>query len=159
VQTVLDELTNNIDEKNLTIERNYSDTPNLYNDPRLVRVIIQNLISNAVKYTPEGGTITIAAESDPDDVTIRVSDTGIGIPNDAQNKIFTKLFRADNVRVHDVQGTGLGLYLVRSVVRELGGSISFSSTEGEGTTFWVRLPIQVQHSNTEGKSLKYTATA
>jgi two-component system phosphate regulon sensor histidine kinase PhoR len=159
IETVLDEVGSTIEEKSLTIKKDYADTPNLYNDPRLVRVIIQNLISNAVKYTQEGGTITVAAEADPDDVTISVSDTGIGIPQDAQDKIFTKMFRAENVRVHDVQGTGLGLYLVRSVVRELGGSISFNSTEGDGTTFWVRLPIQVERTKDEGKSLKYTATA
>ena len=66
-----------------------------------------------------------------------VSDSGYGIPADQQNKIFTKLFRADNVRAMDAEGTGLGLYIVKSIVEHSGGSIWFTSKEGEGTTFYV----------------------
>jgi signal transduction histidine kinase len=73
-----------------------------------------------------------------------VSDTGYGIPKAQQSKIFGKLFRADNVRVLDVEGTGLGLYIVKEVVEKMGGRVWFESIEGSGTTFYVVIPLPVR---------------
>jgi PAS domain S-box-containing protein len=114
-------------------------------DPRLLRMVMQNLLSNAVKYTPEGGSIDFdIARADATHILLKMSDTGYGIPKNQQGQIFTKLFRADNVRDKDTDGTGLGLYIVKSIVENSGGKIWFTSTdEGErkGSTFYVTLPL------------------
>ena len=77
-----------------------------------------------------------------------VQDSGIGIPTDQQDKVFQKLFRADNAREGDTDGTGLGLYLVKLIIEKMGGTIRFESSEGKGTTFFVRLPLRSSMSET-----------
>ncbi|MEI6228431.1 MAG: ATP-binding protein [Candidatus Saccharibacteria bacterium] len=130
--------------------------PEFKADPKLMRVIIQNLVSNAIKYTPEGGKIEITVDYHKDHpktaYIIRVADTGYGIPTNQKDKIFTKLFRADNVRALDTEGTGLGMYIIKSILDEAGGDITFESTEGKGTTFKVTLPNSGmrQKSGTKG---------
>jgi signal transduction histidine kinase len=105
----------------------------------MLREIFENLLTNAIKYTPEGGAIFVHAEHQKGSVTIRVRDTGCGIPKDQQDKIFSRFFRAENAMSIDTEGTGLGLYLVSQLVRTLGGSISFTSDEGKGTEFVLTL--------------------
>ncbi len=121
------------------------DLPKISVDPKLFRMVFQNLLSNAVKYTPEGGTITFTIGKDADHVFFTLTDTGLGIPKDQQDKIFSKLFRADNVRESDTDGTGLGLYIVKSVVEQSGGTVTFESPyfveTAKGTAFHVRLPL------------------
>ena len=112
----------------------------LHTDGSILTEILQNLLMNAIKYTADGGSITLSAISRGQAMEIRVKDTGIGIPVYQQKKIFSKFFRADNVVEKDTEGTGLGLYLVSSLVRLLGGNISFTSVEGKGTTFCLLLP-------------------
>ncbi|MDR3558666.1 MAG: ATP-binding protein, partial [Candidatus Pacebacteria bacterium] len=113
-------------------------------DPRLLRMVIQNILSNSVKYTPIGGRIKLSISSaGKRNIEIKVSDTGYGIPKKQHAKVFTKLFRADNVRDKDTDGTGLGLYIVKSIVEKSGGTIRFESPrENGGTTFYVTLPIK-----------------
>ena len=101
----------------------------------------QNLLSNAVKYTPEKGAIKLSIVLKPPNLLITISDTGYGIPANQQSKIFTKLFRADNIRDKEAEGTGLGLYIVRSIIEASGGRIEFDSLEGKGTTFRVLMPL------------------
>lgn len=113
----------------------------VYLDPALVRIIIENLLSNAIKYTEEKGKINLSAEVHNKDLEIQVGDTGLGIPKDEREKIFTKLFRASNVKRRVPDGTGLGLYLVKAVVDKLNGKINFESEVGKGTTFFVKIPI------------------
>lgn len=139
-ESVLAELSYQIDEKNLNIEKQYNDNlKNIESDPKFLRIVIQNLITNAVKYTPNDGTITITLKQSFGEKAIIVSDTGVGIPKGEQDKIFTKLFRADNVRsLVGSQGTGLGLYLIKSIVEAMGGGISFVSEENKGSTFVVK---------------------
>lgn len=120
-------------------------------DQNLFQQIIQNLISNAIKYTPNNGKIaidvietkekTIIGDNviDKDTCLIKIKDSGIGIPQYQQDKIFTKLFRADNVK--HMEGTGLGLYLSKYILERSGGNIWFSSTENEGSTFYVSIPL------------------
>jgi signal transduction histidine kinase len=112
-------------------------------DIKLFRMVLQNLLSNAIKYTPEGGHIEfeITMGVRKGTISIRVSDSGCGIPEHQKDRIFSKLFRADNVRAQNVDGTGLGLYIVKSIVDHSRGSISFTSEEGKGTTFFVTLPL------------------
>jgi two-component system sensor histidine kinase VicK len=121
----------------------YKESSFMRADPKLLRMVMQNILSNSVKYTPIGGKIGLAISLvDKKNIQIKVSDTGYGIPRKQHSKIFTKLFRADNVRENDTDGTGLGLYIVKSIVEKSGGKIWFESPhENRGTTFYVTLPI------------------
>ena len=139
-ESVLLELSSQIEDKQLIIDKQYDDSfKDMESDPKLLRIVIQNLISNAVKYTLPGGTITLSFNNSFPKRTIIVSDTGIGIPKEEQDKIFTKLFRADNARsLVGNQGTGLGLYLIKSIIEEMGGSIAFTSEENKGSIFTIK---------------------
>jgi signal transduction histidine kinase len=115
-------------------------------DEYLLIGIMQNLISNSVKYTPEGGHITITVRKQAGSLDIHVADDGIGIPARQQEQIFSKLFRADNAKHIDTDGTGLGLYIVRAMATFMGGRVWFHSTEDKGSDFFVRIPLRsLQH--------------
>jgi two-component system sensor histidine kinase VicK len=143
VESVLDEQKLQIEEKKLKLKCAFVvNIPLIQVDPKLIRMVVQNLLSNAIKYTPERGKISISlAMCDKKNVIIKMSDTGYGIPKSQQDKIFTKLFRADNVVGKDTEGTGLGLYIAKSIVDQAGGKLGFESVENKGTTFHVLLPI------------------
>lgn len=115
--------------------------PKVLTDSQLIRIIFQNLLGNAVEYTPLKGEITCTISKINNEVVIKVKDTGTGIPEKQQSRIFQKLFRGDNIRRDHSRGTGLGLYITKATVDALMGKIWFESKEGEGTTFWVSLPI------------------
>lgn len=115
--------------------------PKLLLDKRLTKFIFQNLISNAVKYTQEGGVVKVDLVLKGDNVLLSVSDNGIGIPEHQKNEIFKKFFRADNVRVKDTEGTGLGLYLVKTIIDSIDADVWFESKENVGSTFYVRIPL------------------
>nr|WP_206529552.1 ATP-binding protein [Brevibacillus sp. SYP-B805] len=112
----------------------------LHTDRDSLHQILLNLVSNAIAYTPEGGTITISVEQDQERTIIRVSDTGIGIPEEDLGRIFERFYRVDKARARDSGGTGLGLSIVKHLVENLDGQISVESKEGVGTTFTVSLP-------------------
>ncbi|HVV67213.1 MAG TPA: ATP-binding protein [Candidatus Saccharimonadales bacterium] len=109
-------------------------------DRMILKEVLTNLVSNGIKYTPEGGSVTIRVSPHADEMIIRVSDTGWGIPKYSQDQIFSKFFRAENVVKRETTGTGLGLYLVKGLVDALGGKIWFKSKEGKGTDFFLSLP-------------------
>jgi PAS domain S-box-containing protein len=114
--------------------------PMLNTDPLLVKEVCSNLLSNAIKYSPEGGKISITAKLDDANVVIAVHDTGYGIPEREQERVFSKFFRAENIANKDVTGTGIGLYLVSMVVKSLDGELWFDSTENKGSSFYLSLP-------------------
>ena len=120
------------------------DIPFVFLDPKLIRMVFQNLLSNAIKYTPEEGSVlfSLKLSEDKQSVHVTVADNGYGITKSQQDRVFTKLFRADNVREKDTEGTGLGLYIVKSVVEHSGGAIRFESEENKGTIFYVTFPIK-----------------
>jgi signal transduction histidine kinase len=129
-------------DKNIKIEEVYEPSVLMVSmDPTLLQIIFQNLLSNAIKYTPPGGTINLSVTKQPSFVLLRISDTGDGIPKSQQHNIFKKLFRAANARKRDPHGTGLGLYVVKSIITSTGGEIWFDSEEGLGTTFYVLFPL------------------
>jgi len=109
-------------------------------DKRIFRIILQNLLDNALKYTPEKGQVTLSVDEQSEDILIKVTDTGYGIPQAEQSRIFNKLYRATNIQEKEVSGLGLGLYTVKAMVDRTKGKIWFESQENQGTTFYVRLP-------------------
>ena len=113
----------------------------IISDSVVLKEILSNLVSNGIKYTPEGGKVTMDVKTAGKQVVLSISDTGVGIPKDSSESVFTKFFRADNVIKQETSGTGLGLYLVKGLVMELGGEVWFESSEGEGSTFYVALPL------------------
>lgn len=142
VKGVIDEMKIATKEKKLSLKISIGkDIPATYQDPRLLRIIFQNLLSNAIKYTSAKGKITASlAVQDNKYILFTVSDTGCGIPKGEQDRMFTKFFRASNV-LKQSEGTGLGLYIVKSVVDRLRGTLWFESKENKGTTFFVRIPL------------------
>jgi len=133
--------------KTISIHEEYEKSlPLIFVDPELMKIVLQNLFSNAIKYTSHLGTVTIkitrtdGASLKKKDISIVVADTGYGIPSNQQMYIFTKFFRANNAKQKDTDGTGLGLYIVKGVLAQLGGKIAFQSVENKGTTFIITLP-------------------
>jgi len=125
--------------KEITLEVNLQEFAPLVNgDPVRLRQMIGNLLDNAIKYTPENGVVRLAVEAEGDQVILRISDTGMGIPQADQPYLFDKFFRASNIP-EDLPGTGLGLSIVKSIVDNHGGRIWVDSKSGEGATFTVVL--------------------
>jgi len=114
---------------------------NVMADEEGLHTILGNLIDNAVKYTQDGGTISVRWRIDDGMARIDVQDNGPGIPHEHQSRIFERFYRVDRARSRDVGGTGLGLSIVKHLVQEFDGSIGISSEPGSGTTFTVRLPL------------------
>jgi len=112
-------------------------------DPRRLEQVLSNLIGNAIKYSPEGGAINVTIGEDEQEhaALLCVSDHGIGIPAQQHLLVFGRFARADNARAYGIGGTGLGLYLCRELVERHGGRIWFESVEGQGSTFFVALPL------------------
>ncbi len=114
--------------------------PSMVVDPLLIRAVLANLLSNASKYSPAKSTVTLGAEPRDADILFSVADRGIGIPKSEQSQLFKKFFRAENAIRSVVGGTGLGLYVCKSIVELSGGTIWFESVENQGTTFFFTLP-------------------
>lgn len=113
----------------------------IYASEPYLRNAVWNLVDNALKFTPEGGTITIAVTEEAGAVHISVADTGIGIAANEMPKLFTKFHRATSVIKYDYEGTGIGLYASKIIVEQQGGTIKVQSSEGHGSTFTISLPV------------------
>lgn len=120
--------------------------PQIVCDAEKIRVVLQNLIENAIKYSNEGDSVIITATTEESGILLSVKDTGIGIPEEEQQKIFDKFFRATNAQKKDVVGSGLGLFTTKAIVEKHGGKMWFESKDGSGTTFYVRLPFEQTQS-------------
>ncbi|MDH4202611.1 MAG: HAMP domain-containing histidine kinase [Phycisphaerae bacterium] len=118
----------------------YVKKDTVFGSPLLIEETLRNLLINAVKYTPENGTVSLYVTEDNTFFTIQITDTGIGIPSDEKDKIFDEFYRAENARKVEKDGTGLGLSISREVVQRHGGAIWVSSHEGTGSTFSFTLP-------------------
>jgi two-component system, OmpR family, phosphate regulon sensor histidine kinase PhoR len=104
--------------------------------------MLVNLLSNAVKYTPRGGSVALTLDSAADSAVLSVADTGIGIPEEDQNDLFTRFFRASNAVEAAIPGSGLGLSIVRTIVANHPGELSIKSGRDQGTTVTVRIPLE-----------------
>src|SRR5207245_928156 len=142
-QSSLDDLGALIRDKGLRLSVvGVENAPMVMADPQLLRQVIANLTSNALKYTPSGGHVSIRIDRE-DGRTARwtITDSGIGIPTTAMGRLFEKFYRADNVHTVETEGTGLGLYLVRLIIERLAGEVWCESEEGRGSAFIFTLPI------------------
>lgn len=117
------------------------DLPLIVGDPTRLKQAIVNLVNNAVKYTPDGGSIWVRVQPDDQRILIEVQDTGYGIPAAAQAKLFQRFYRVGIPGAENITGTGLGLSLVKAIVEQHGGRVSAESEEGKGSTFRIWLPI------------------
>jgi signal transduction histidine kinase len=118
-----------------------ANLPPLTGDADMIERMLENLVSNAIKYTPAGGQVRLTAASEGEALALVVRDTGIGIPAEAQPRLFSEFFRADNAKVIEEIGTGLGLAIVKEIVGHHGGRIMVESEENRGTCFTVHLPL------------------
>ncbi len=143
VKEVIEEVSLLAKERNIEIKLStrIALLDSIRSDPLLLKEILINLMTNAIKYTPQDGKIKLSAKQTADTVIFCVADSGWGIPEDVQDQIFSKFFRAQNIVKRETTGTGLGLYLVKGLVEALNGKIRFKSKPKQGTTFFVELPI------------------
>jgi signal transduction histidine kinase len=117
--------------------------PVLRQDLVKLQQILSNLLSNAIKFTPEGGRVLLKADADPLHVVLTISDTGVGIAPEEQELVFEKFRQSGNPLTREHAGTGLGLSIVRELAKLLGGEVTLQSELGRGSTFTVRLPLQL----------------
>lgn len=138
-ETVMPQIT----AKNINLEiRVPNDLPDLTGDPALLDRALLNLLSNAIKFTPEHGTISVSAWHDSSEIAIQVRDTGMGIPEDELDMLFTKFFRSSKALENAVQGTGLGLTIVKAIIEAHGGYVSVESATDLGTAFILHIPCK-----------------
>lgn len=157
LKDILDEQKPKAAEKNITlIDTTTARIPIIHTDQNLLKELYTNPISNAIKYTPPKGTVTVKLELKDKMVFASVQDTGYGIPKREQRKIFTKFYRGTNIAKKEVVGTGLGLYLFKLVAENLGGEVGFTSTENKGSKFWFTLPLAGGPSRTGNTELEHT---
>ena len=127
---------------NIKINFNFEkNLPLAFVDPDQMKQVVENLIDNAIRYIKRGGKIDISLSKRNSFFYFEIKDNGIGIPQEDQKYIFQKFFRSKNVLKYQTQGSGLGLFIVKSVIERSGGKVGFKSQEGQGTTFWFTLPI------------------
>jgi signal transduction histidine kinase len=117
------------------------DLPLVYADEERMRQVLYNLFSNAIKYSPRGGVIRVAGRVVGGEVQVSISDEGVGIPRDEQERLFQRFYRVDSGLRRKTQGAGLGLYLSRAIIEAQGGRIWVESKTGQGATFYFTLPV------------------
>lgn len=140
---VLESLENQIKAKNIKfVLEKPKVLPQIFFDKSKMTLVLQNLLENAVKYTPEYGKIIVSMELGNDFLKVKIKDNGVGIPEKDYSKLFSKFFRAENVIRMQTEGSGLGLFIVKNIIKKHGGEITFNSQEGIGTEFVFTIPLE-----------------
>jgi signal transduction histidine kinase len=140
VRRMVDDTQPGLDQHTLTLEDTGEALP-VVGDALRLEQVVQNLIQNALKYSPGGGAVTVRVERQGRQAVLVVRDEGIGIPAEALPQLFQRFYRAPNVHALNISGAGIGLYVVREIVARHDGMIAVASVEGQGSTFTVRLPL------------------
>jgi signal transduction histidine kinase len=128
-------------EKGIDLQIDAATDLRILGDRSRLGQVLDNLVSNAIKFTPTGGTVRLTSSSEAGNAVVEVTDSGIGIPLAEQAQMFGRFFRSSSARAAEIPGTGLGLAITRGIVESHGGAIGFESEEGVGTTFRVSLPL------------------
>lgn len=116
--------------------------PFAFGDSLQIKLVIESLLDNAIRYSKEKGKVKITLGKKEEKLYLEIRDNGVGIPRDDQRYIFQKFFRSGNVMRQQTEGSGLGLYIAKSIIEKSGGKIGFQSQEGAGSTFWLTLPTK-----------------
>jgi signal transduction histidine kinase len=154
VEEAVSLLSKEVNKKSITILQEKGDIPTIQADKHLCITFVKHLLLNAIIFSPQAGTIVVTTSRvsageivgremvTENSIIIAIKDNGCGIPEKDGNKIFTKMFKGSNVQETENTGSGLGLYIVKSIIERTGGKIWFSSKEGVGSTFFVSLPVK-----------------
>jgi hypothetical protein len=129
------------DDKQIELVADLAETPSMLGDRSRLAQVLDNLISNALKFTPTSGRVSVRVSRTGRDAVVEVADTGVGIPTEEQDRLFERFFRSSNATEQAIPGTGLGLTIAKTIVERHEGSIEIESAEGKGTTVRVRLPL------------------
>lgn len=119
-----------------------SNLPQIFVDPSQIKIVVTNLFDNAIRYLNNNGKIEVKLKKDGKNLYFEIKDNGVGIPREDQKLIFQKFFRSRNALKKQTSGSGLGLYIAKSIIEKAGGKINFKSQEGSGSTFWFVLPTK-----------------
>ena len=142
VEEVMEEIIPKAKLRNIEIEIDTKkELPMVVGDKEKVQIVVENLFDNAVKYTNSGGKIRVKISKNKQYLEFEIKDNGVGIPEEQIGRVFEKFFRSDNATRYQTEGTGLGLYIAKNIVEQLGGKIWFKSIENVGSVFSFSLPI------------------
>jgi signal transduction histidine kinase len=128
-------------EKNIQLQYNETNALTVLADAAKLRIVLNNFVSNAIKYNRDGGSVTVSHTIQDNHLVTSIADTGLGIPEEQKAHMFEKFFRVKDKDRENVTGTGLGMYITKQYIEAMGGKLWFESTHGQGTTFYFSLPI------------------
>jgi len=144
VQTVVDNFQEEIKKRGLKLEfkKPDKDLPKVRIDEEKIRLVVENFLDNAIKYSSIGGSLVVAIEKGKEEVRVSVTNSGIGVPEEQKKRVFSKFFRGSNAIKTETEGTGLGLFISKNIIEAHGGTIGFESVEGKQTTFFFTIPMK-----------------